>query len=186
MCYICSFALIYPLFFSLLRAPIVPESIKHFSISVIHNHHKWLESFLLIVKVYVILQSTKMFFFNYWRGLEYNIYFFLQDTPFSSDTKKWGKKGFQWFFFFLVHILQNLRWVAILDNTEILSLSYLLIRVMEITSYLKGFYYHGVPLFPLAPAIRIFNYRAKMRECEGFKHNILAFILYPLPQSQRR
>lgn len=77
----------------------VPESIKHFSISVIHNHPKWLESFLLIVKVYVILQSTKIvFFLNYLRGLEYNIYF-LQDTPFSSDTENEVRKDFSGFFF---------------------------------------------------------------------------------------
>lgn len=111
--------------------------------------------------------------------------FFTRYTFFFRHWK-WGKKGFQCCFFFFSSYSTNLRWVAILDNTELLSLSYLLIRVMEIISYFKGFYYHGVPLFPLAPAIRIFNYRAKMRECEGFKHNILAFILYPLPQSQRR
>lgn len=128
-------------------------------------------------------RAQRCFFKNYLRGLEYNIYFFTRYT-FFSDTENEVRKDSSVGFF--SSYSTNLRWVAILDNTEILSLSYLLIRVMEITSYLKGFYYHGVPLFPLAPTIRTFVARVRRKDLEGFKHKILAFILYPLPQSQRQ
>lgn len=112
------------------------------------------------------------------------IFIFYKIHLFSSDTENEVRKDFSGFCF--SSYSTNLRWVAILDNTEILSLSYLLIRVMEITSYLKGFYNHGVPLFPLAPTIRTFDYRAKMRECEGriwkdlnIKYWHSSCILYP-------
>lgn len=51
-----------------------------------------------------IAEHKDGFFKNYWRGLEYNIYF-LQDTPFSSDTENEVRKGSSGFF--LVHILQT-------------------------------------------------------------------------------